>query len=475
MKNIITILLASSFLLSGTAVLRGSTFYWGSDTTPGDADTITSWQIASHWFQEAAGTNVATTAPGSLDDAVFSITSLNATALVPRIFANTTINSITFNNTAALTITGGGGNRELHFGAGGLTLNSGAGAVTLGTSTANRNVLVRFDADQTWTNNSSSTVNIRNSATASNSASGPVVLTFNATGTGGISNSGAYSDGTAGSLGLVVASTGSGAVTVQNSLYSGGTTIRSGLLAANGANIGTATVRLGHSSGSANATLRIATATATVTNLEVQAGSTGTKILEFTSTSGGAYTGTITLNNHLEVGVRATEFVTLDGVISGTGDLTKGQYQGGTSGTLTLTADNTYSGDTFVTNGTLILADNASLTFYPGADGATNGIDGTGIVTLDGDFVFDLAGTAQVDGNSWQIVDVAGLTETFGSTFSVQGFTETAGVWTSGGYNFSESTGLLTYTAVPESSAWNFVAAGSLGLLFLRRRGKMLV
>lgn len=151
------------------------------------------------------------------------------------------------------------------------------------------------------------------------------------------------------------------------------------------------------------------------------------------------------------------------------------QFNGGanlvktTAGTLILDGANTYTGSTLVNAGAVQLADNASLTFFIGATGVNNSLQGTGILNLDGDFVFNLTSAASV--GAWTIVDVASLTETYGSTFSVQGFTETSsGVWQSGNYTFTESTGVLS--AVPEPTAAVLAALGAFGLCLRRRNRK---
>ncbi len=118
------------------------------------------------------------------------------------------------------------------------------------------------------------------------------------------------------------------------------------------------------------------------------------------------------------------------------------------SGTLTLSGVNTYTGNTTVSAGTLALADNASLTFAIGANGVNNKITGSGTVTIDGDFAFDLSGAGTTVGNSWQIVDIGTLAETFGGTFSVTGFSLESGKWIKPAngayYQFDAATGVLS-------------------------------
>ncbi len=123
------------------------------------------------------------------------------------------------------------------------------------------------------------------------------------------------------------------------------------------------------------------------------------------------------------------------------------------SGTLTLAGLNTYTGNTTVSEGTLALADNASLKFVIGTTGVNNKITGTGTFAADGDFEFDLASASTTVGATWQIVDVSTLAETFGGTFTVTGFAANSGTWVKPAngtfYEFSPTTGVLRVIADP--------------------------
>ena len=139
------------------------------------------------------------------------------------------------------------------------------------------------------------------------------------------------------------------------------------------------------------------------------------------------------------------------------------------AGTMTLSGLNTYTGNTAVQGGTLVIADNAGLTFKIGASGVTNSISGTGTpnLTLDGDFTLDLSDpAAAVNGSSWMLVNVPTFAANpFSASFTVitAGFTEAANVWTkvdgSKTWTFTESTGTLSL-ALAGYSGWAATHAG---------------
>jgi autotransporter-associated beta strand protein len=124
---------------------------------------------------------------------------------------------------------------------------------------------------------------------------------------------------------------------------------------------------------------------------------------------------------------------------------------------LTLSAVNTYTGDTWVHEGTLALNTSAGLRFKIGGNGTNNCVRGNGTLTLDGDFYFDLTGAGTTVGDSWMIVDVANLTETFTANFTVNGFTDAGDTfkWTkqygTAFYEFNEATGVLTVTGTADA------------------------
>ncbi len=153
---------------------------------------------------------------------------------------------------------------------------------------------------------------------------------------------------------------------------------------------------------------------------------------------------------------------------------------------MTFSGTNTYTGNTTVTGGTLSLADNAQLRFTIGATGVNNLLtqSGTGTVSLDGDFVFDLSNAGTTIGNSWTLtsgtINYGGSLGTFSVLSTAGAFTETfsgSRIWTytndltSATYEFSELNSQLT-VVVPEPSTYAMLALSGLGFAgyVIRRR-----
>jgi hypothetical protein len=138
---------------------------------------------------------------------------------------------------------------------------------------------------------------------------------------------------------------------------------------------------------------------------------------------------------------------------------------------------NTFTGDIELYNATqsiFELAAGANLNFTIGASGVNNRVFGAGIATFNGTFNIDLSGAGNTGGDSWTVVDTSTITETFGATFSIAGFTPLGGgIWVTSAngveYFFDQSSGVLN---VPEPSASALLLAG-LGILFGCRRRKV--
>lgn len=148
--------------------------------------------------------------------------------------------------------------------------------------------------------------------------------------------------------------------------------------------------------------------------------------------------------------------------ISGSGDLAIISNLG-----TTFSAVNPFTGNLTV-NGAFTLAPTGSLTFDIGANGVNNSVSGTGPATFNGIFTLDLTDAGTTVGDSWTLVNVGTLTETFGASFSIAGFTENENIWTSasGTYQFAEATGVLSRIS-PDSDGdglpdtWEYANFGS--------------
>lgn len=151
------------------------------------------------------------------------------------------------------------------------------------------------------------------------------------------------------------------------------------------------------------------------------------------SLGGGNYPGAISLATNTILEYLSSADQVLAGAISGTGALLK---EG--AGTLTLSGLNTYTTTTTVSAGTLALANGGGLAFKV-TDSSSNKITGAGAATLDGNFTIDTSAVTVTSG-VWPLVDTT--TKSFGSNFSVSGFT---GPDSNGGWNMVNGSQIWTF------------------------------
>ena len=174
----------------------------------------------------------------------------------------------------------------------------------------------------------------------------------------------------------------------------------------------------------AGATLRTETSDTYTSNASVTVN--GTLDVAGGGEAFGAVTGTGTVTNHGPGG--GTTLLSFQrnnnswgGVIQDGGNVTEVAFTGTTAAdTVTFSSHNRYTGNTTVgSTATFTLANGGSLLLKPSANGVSNRITGSGTVNLNGKLKLDLSAAGPTHGNSWPLVDVGTLTETFGTTFAV--------------------------------------------------------
>ena len=172
----------------------------------------------------------------------------------------------------------------------------------------------------------------------------------------------------------------------------------------------------------------------------------------------GTLNGKLILGTNTTIGADGT--LTINAVISDGGN--GFGFTQVARGTVTLTAVNTYTGNTTINAGnTLSLADNAQLKFVLGAtSGVSNRISGGGTAALNGDFLIDTTAANALTSGTWTLENVPSLTGIYGSSFTVVGYTANIDndTWTKTAsgktWTFVESTGVLTLTSGSDYSTW---------------------
>jgi autotransporter-associated beta strand protein len=174
------------------------------------------------------------------------------------------------------------------------------------------------------------------------------------------------------------------------------------------------------------------------------------------SLANGDFPGTIALDARTFLNYNSTATQNLAGAISGAGSVIKTG-----SGALTLSALNTYTGNTTVSDGDLFLATNSGLSFIV-TDSSSNKVTGGGNATFDGSFTIDTSAVSVAAG-SWTLVDTTG--KTFNSNFSVAGFVdpELDGIWTKADgvktWSFNEGDGVLSVNSAATITAFGIPGA----------------
>lgn len=152
------------------------------------------------------------------------------------------------------------------------------------------------------------------------------------------------------------------------------------------------------------------------------------------------------------------------------------------TGAQTFAGSLTHSGNTTISNGEIVFASGSSLRLTLANGGVSNRVTGTssGIGTFNGTLRIDFSTVTDTAG-TWSLIDLASLSSSssFGGSFAIQDnagaltFSKAGSVWTSSDnfWAFSETTGALTLSAIPEPSSFaGFAGVAILGFAASRRK-----
>lgn len=369
--------------VSFTAKLMADNIYW-------DGPTGSSWNVPANWSTVPGDATPNPVAPPSSGDVIHFSIAGQTTARTVNLMTNQAVQGIaTENLTGTVTLRGGGAAPvDLTIGADGISHTRGG--LTIGNATADDKVNVTLGASQTWNSSTESTgasgIMLHNDL----SATGDHTLTLTGINTGS-HISGAISDGS-GKLSLIKEGEGTWELRGANT-YTGTTQVNEGILRVTNA---------------AAASLGTAITVADGATFSLRIGSNG-----LSATEADTLRARINYQSSAAfLGLDSTANFTYANNISGNHGLMKTGNQ-----TLTLSGNNTYTGDTVIANGLIAytrpeaianidkiyaksgagiyaLADGFTLTELEELRNSTHYEDNTaffGISTQNGNFSYDIA------------------------------------------------------------------------------------
>jgi fibronectin-binding autotransporter adhesin len=343
------------FLLGVSSAVQAQTLYW--DNVGGTAND---WGSLANWSTVVGGGTDPVALPTTTDTVVFSASSVAAAQTV-NLNAARSVLGLDFTSGQAHSLLGGGTNQILTLGAGGM-IKSGAGAITLGSATAGQQVALALSADQTWANNNNTgAITVVNGVAASSATAR--ILTLGGTSTAANTISGVIANNGAGVLSLVKNDAGLWILSNTANTFTGPVTVNAGELqayyagttAGTYANLGTGAVTV-----NSGATLRFKTNSGSAAvqwnnAINLNNATLANEDSNITLAGNIALTGANTIT-----GRWTDKNLTLSGVISGAGSITKTNTSG-TDTVLILSNNNTFSGGITVSDGRVRLTNAGAL------------------------------------------------------------------------------------------------------------------
>ncbi|MBX7211443.1 MAG: autotransporter-associated beta strand repeat-containing protein [Verrucomicrobiaceae bacterium] len=350
---------------------QGATIYW--DGTGTDWGALTSWSTDANLITPDPGS-----LPGSGDIAAFSISSILSVPQTVNLNANRSVQGLQFFgfNISPTTLLGGGTNRVLTLGAGGITVMAGSGAVTVGSTTAGQNVALSLTATQSFQNDSTSALAVLNGVSLV-SGTGTLTLTGSSTNAGNII-SGVISNG-GGTLAMTKDGAGTWTLSGANT-FTGGFTLNAGRLninnaAALGAAAGAFVINGGSIDNTTNAAITTNSYPLTINGDFTFVGGRGTTH-DLNLGAGAATLGTAAGPSRTITTNEGT--LTVAGIIAN--GTTANSITKAGAGALTLSAANTFTGGVTLSAGTLNINNGKAV--------------GTGTLVINGGFIDNTTGTA---------------------------------------------------------------------------------
>jgi autotransporter-associated beta strand protein len=396
-KTLCGVLAAAAFAVLAVGSVGSSanaaTLWW--DNAGGTAND---WVDVNNWSTTVGGGSTPAAIPGASDVATFSATPIVGTAQTVNLNANQSVLGIAVESTVtqSITIQGGGTIRTLTIGADGVTnASNGVGSVQIGVAgSGTQNVNLTLNGSQSWINNGSQRIAVHGAVTGL----GSPTFTNNGTGTGGVLFT--SPEGINSTVNKFVQDSATSILSLRagsniGNAFSGGVEVRQGTLQFGNAdsNLGTGTLTLGVNGGTGAVTaLTTDNSNRSFANPIVLAtGHTGTITIQLTEDQVGVshsktFTGGITGTNSFTIqnnggddtltfstnainnigtithtGTATTGVTTINAVI---GSNVTGLTQSGPAG-LVLNGNNTFTGPTTISGGTLTLGATGALASSP--------------------------------------------------------------------------------------------------------------